>query len=234
MLIHICIRHCLPINIDRKGINMEQNMIKVPAKANSAINLKVLPGHFATSHSHISQYVDMTTLKSRLSEATLAANVLAQKYSSSTFVDTIVCMDGCEVIGSFMAERLTQQGIMSVNTHKTISVVTPEIHTNGQLIFRDNLQPMIKDRHIVLLIASATTGMTIEQSLKCLEYYGGIVEGISAIFSASHEVDGHEIDSIFTADDLDNYQTYAVMECPMCAAKQKLDGIVNGYGYSRL
>lgn len=213
---------------------MEHNMIKVPAKANSAINLKVLPGHFATSHSHISQYVDMTTLKCRLSEATLAANVLAQRYSSSTFVDTIVCMDGCEVIGSFMAERLTQQGIMSVNTHKTISVVTPEIHTNGQLIFRDNLQPMIKDRHIVLLIASATTGMTIEQSLKCLEYYGGIVEGISAIFSASSEVAGHEIDSIFSADDLDNYQTFNVTECPMCQAKQKLDAIVNGYGYSRL
>ncbi|MCR4717086.1 MAG: phosphoribosyltransferase [Lachnospiraceae bacterium] len=213
---------------------MDQNMIKIPAKANSAINLKVMLGHFATSHSHISQYVDMTTLKCRLNEATLAANVLAQKYSSSTYVDTIVCMDGCEVIGSFMAERLTQQGVMSINRHKTISVVTPEIHTNGQLIFRDNLQPMVTNKHIILLIASATTGKTIEQSLKCLEYYGGIVEGISAIFSASSTVAGYEVDSIFTADDLDNYQTYEVTECPMCAAKQKLDGIVNGYGYSRL
>ena len=62
---------------------METNAIKVPSKVNSALNLKVLPGHFATSHSHINFYVDMTTLKCRLSEATLAAKIMAHKYSSS-------------------------------------------------------------------------------------------------------------------------------------------------------
>ena len=31
--------------------------------------LKVTPGHFATNHAHINYYIDMTTLKTRLSEA---------------------------------------------------------------------------------------------------------------------------------------------------------------------
>ncbi len=210
------------------------NMIKVPAKVNSSINLKLLKGHFATSHSHISQYVDMTTLKSRFNEATLAAKVLADKYTTSTYVDTIVCMDGTEVIGAFMAERMTEQGVMSINSHKTISVVTPEIHTTGQLIFRDNLQPMIKNKHIVLLIASATTGKTILHSVRCLEFYGGIIEGVSALFSASNNVGGHEVDSIFTVEDLDNYHSYDAADCPMCREGKKLDALVNGYGYSLL
>lgn len=213
---------------------MEQNTIKVPAKVNSALNLKVIPGHFATSHSHINYYVDMTTLKSRLSEATMAAKIIAQRYSSSTPVDTIICMDGCEVIGAFLAEQLTQQGIMSLNSHKTISVVTPEVHSNGQLIFRDNLQSMVKDKNIILLLASATTGKTIQKSLECIQYYGGIIQGISAIFSASNQVAGIEVDSIFHAEDLMGYQTYDPSVCPICKSGKKLDAIVNGYGYSKL
>ena len=42
---------------------------KVPSKINNRINLKVVPGHFATNHSHINFYMDMTTLKVRHSEA---------------------------------------------------------------------------------------------------------------------------------------------------------------------
>ena len=42
---------------------------KVPSKTNSKINLKVVPGHFATTSSHINFYMDMTTLKVRQKEA---------------------------------------------------------------------------------------------------------------------------------------------------------------------
>jgi orotate phosphoribosyltransferase len=213
---------------------MEQNIIKVPAQVNSALNLKVIPGHFATSHSHINYYIDMTTIKCRLSESQMAARIFAQRYSTSTPVDTVICMDGCDVIGACLAEELSRQGIMSLNAHKTIYVVTPEIHSNGQLIFRDNLQSMVKGKNIILLLASATTGKTIQKSLQCIQYYGGIVQGVSAIFSASHNVAGIEVDSIFTAEDLAQYQTYDPMQCPQCKAGKALDAIVNGYGYSRL
>ena len=213
---------------------METNAIKVPSKANSTLHLKVIPGHFATSHSHINYYIDITTMKSRLSEASLAAKIIAQKYSTSTLVDTIVCMDGCEVIGALLAERLSEQGIMMLNTHRTISVVTPEVHSNGQLIFRDNLQPMIKGKNIILLLATATTGKTIEKSLECIQYYGGTVQGISALFSASTEVDHIEVDSIFHVDDLMGYQTYRPTECPFCKDGKPLDAIVNAFGYSQL
>ena len=43
-------------------------------------------------------------------------------------IDTIVCLDGCEVIGAFLASELSRSGVLSTNAHKTIYVVTPEFN----------------------------------------------------------------------------------------------------------
>ena len=48
------------------------NMVKLPTKK-SDLFLRVAKGHFATSHSHINYYIDVTTQKSRLSEAKAVA-----------------------------------------------------------------------------------------------------------------------------------------------------------------
>lgn len=213
---------------------MESRMIKIPAKWNRKIELKAIPGHFATNHSHINYYLDMTPIKYRHTEAQLVAKEMVKKYNHTTAVDTIVCMDGCEVIGAYLAEELTAAGIMSLNSHECVNVITPEINSSGQLIFRDNTQPMVRDKHIVLVLASATTGKTIHQCLEGLRYYGGIVEGISALFSAVSKIDDVEIDTIFTSKDVEGYQTFKPGQCPYCDAQTKLDAIVNSYGYSKI
>ncbi|EET62521.1 hypothetical protein BRYFOR_05556 [Marvinbryantia formatexigens DSM 14469] len=213
---------------------MESRVIRIPSKTDSNVVLRVIPGHFVTNHSHINYYVDMTFLKARKSEAEGAARILARNYENTTYIDTIVCMDGCEIIGAYLAEQLTRNGIMSMNSHKTMYVVSPEIHTGGQLIFRDNMQGMIRDKHVLLMLATASTGITIKRAVECIRYYGGIVEGAAALFSATGEVDGVKVSSLFTAEDIPDYKMYHATECPMCRANQKLDAIVNSYGYSRM
>ena len=84
-----------------------QDMIKIQLKENSNVVLKAIPGHFITPNSHVNYYLDMTTIKSRLSEASAAAKELSRKINPETIVDTIVCMDGCEIIGAYLAEELT-------------------------------------------------------------------------------------------------------------------------------
>ena len=121
-----------------------------------------------------------------------------------------------------------------MNAHKTIYVVTPEFNPNGQMIFRDNLKPEIYGKNILLLLASATTGKTVRNSIECIEYYGGILQGISSIFSAVDSIDGHRIDSLFRAEDIPNYQAYTHSDCPMCKAGEAVEAIVNGYGYSEI
>ena len=48
---------------------MESRMTKISARGDKKIQLKVIPGHFATPQSHITHYLDLTTMRSRSSEA---------------------------------------------------------------------------------------------------------------------------------------------------------------------
>ncbi len=212
---------------------METRMFKVYAKADPAVSLKVIPGHFATNHSHINYYIDLTTLKARQNEAQAAARLLAY-YSNYSIVDTIVCLDGCEVIGAYLAEELTKAGVRSINEHKTIYIATPEYHTGGQLIFRDNMQMMVRDKNILLLLATATTGKTLNQSIECIEYYGGKISAINAIFSAVDEVEGQPVNAVFHKDDIPDYQSCAMHDCPLCKEGRRIDALVNSFGCSKL
>ena len=211
-----------------------QDMIKVSLKGNDKVVLKAIPGHFITPNSHVNYYLDMTTIKSRLSEASAAAEELSKRISPDTIVDTIVCMDGCEIIGAYLAEDLTKAGVISINYHKTIYITTPEVASTGQMVFRDNIQPMIKGKNILLLMASATTGQTLSKAIQALNYYGATISGISAIFSAANSSMGIEIKSLFTIKDLPDYKAYAPEGCSMCKDKKTIDAFANAYGYSKL
>ena len=88
------------------------------------LNLKYLPtsrgksplrfaeGHFATNHSHINYYFDITYQKTRLSEARDSAYHLVSHFINDTPVDTILCLDGTAVLGTCVAEELTKSGLL--------------------------------------------------------------------------------------------------------------------------
>ena len=149
---------------------MEERMFKLISRKGNVV-LKVIPGHFATSNSHVNYYLDMTTLKSRQSEAEEAARVLVTQYITSTVVDTILCLDGTQIIGAYLAQELNRSGFMSINAHQTIYIITPEYDGFGQMIFRDNLQPMVRGKHVLILMSSVTTGITVQRSAECIQYY---------------------------------------------------------------
>lgn len=214
---------------------MEERMVKFYSKDSSKVALHAVPGHFATSHSHINYYIDITSLKIRVNEAREVASVIASKFTHSVHVDTIVCMDGTEVIGSFLAQEFERRGILSTtNRHETVYVVTPEFNSNNQMIFRDNNMLAIKGKHVLLLLATTTTGVTIRRCLECIQYYGGIVEGVSSIFSTIGQIENYEVESVFGVDDLPGYAAYDQHDCPFCKKGIPLEAMVNGFGYSKL
>jgi len=208
--------------------------IKVPSAADPNVFLKVVPGHFATATAHISCYMDITTLKTRCSEARGIAELLAQRFTTDTLVDTIVCLDDTQVIGAFLAEELTKTGILNRNAHKTIYVITPEYSSKGQMIFRDNMQMAIKGKNVLVLLGSVNTGGTLATAIDSMQYYGAVVTGAAAIFSAVDEIDGIRLQAVFHPSDVGNYASYQHGTCPMCARGEKLDALVNSYGYSEL
>jgi len=207
---------------------------KVYSKKHPDIALKIIPGHFVTPNSHINYYVDMTTMKTRQAEAKAVAGAMSKAYIATTIVDTIVCMDGTEVIGAYLADELSKAGILSMNQHKTIYVVTPEYDQLGQIIFRDNMTMMVENKHVLLLLASMTTGKTVNRAIEGINYYGGNITGVSAIFSAGTSVAGHTINSLFDKSDIPDYISYNPESCKMCQEGHKITAICNGFGYSEV
>ena len=138
------------------------------------------------------------------------------------------------LLAQILAQELADSSVASVNSGKDIDILTPEINSNGQMIFRDDAQKKIWNKQILLLISSASTGWSIERFARCLDYYSGKLVGACALFSAIDEIIGIKVDSIFTEEDIPDYHTYAASECPMCKSKQKIDALVNAFGYSKL
>lgn len=196
--------------------------------------LRYARGHFATNHSHINYYIDITFQKTRLSEARDSARQLVNHFVNNTLVDTILCLDGTAVLGTCVAQELTKSGFQTINQHQTIYVVEPEYNGNSQMIFRENIQPMIRGKHVLVLMASVTTGFTAMKSVEAIGYYGGQVAGIASLYRAVDEVAGYPVKSVYSVEDLPDYASYDFHECPYCKQGRKLDALVNSYGYSSL
>ena len=200
----------------------------------SNLYLRIARGHFATSHSHTNYYIDVTKQKSRLSEAKAVGAELAAHYIGSSIVDTVLCLDGTEVIGACLANELTKTSYAGLNSNQTINILTPEYTSGSQLLFRDSISPMITGNHVLILAASVVTGFTARGAIEAIRYYGGEVVGVCSIFAIADECMGYPVRSIFDLKDLKDYVSYGSHECPMCKAGQRIDALINRFGYSKL
>ena len=207
---------------------MEPRFFKIPVCVGD-VSLHVAQGHFATRNSHTNYFVDVTRQQSCLKEAEAVAQQLAQRnLTHHTLVDTILCMDGTRVIGTCLAQNLTQGGYRSINSGQEINVLRENVSHNGKLIFRDNARFMLEGKNILILLASVTTGGTVRKAIDCVKYYQGKVAGIAAIYSHL------PVTSLFDTNDLPGYASYLPEECPLCKQKQELDAVVDKFGYAAL
>ncbi len=218
-------------------MSLDSKIVKFYAqKKNTDLPLKAIPGHFITNHSHINYFMELTSTKTVYREAKVAADVLSRKYKNQIPVDTILCMDGTEVIGTLLAEKLADSHLgRGTHAKKEVAIVTPEQNANtSQLIFRDNYKPLIQNRDCIVLMASITTGFTVHKAIETIQFYGGVPRGVSSIFSNINQMDGVAIDSIFDVSVLPDYRSYDYTNCPYCKQGIKVDALVNRNGYSML
>ena len=215
--------------------SFEDRMVKYYSSEDSNVTINAVQGHFATSHSHINYYVDVTRMKIRVKEAEEAASVLRSKLLHRvTVVDTIVCLDGTEMIGGFLARELERGGFEMTNEHETTYIIRPEENSVHQYMFRQNNRKAIEGKNVVILAATLTTGETVRRIMECVKYYGGTVTGIVCIFSTLSNANGERVYSLFDARDLPGYTAFSQQNCPYCARKMPIEAMVNGYGYSSL
>lgn len=212
---------------------MEPKFVNLPISVGD-VTLRVAKGHFATKHSHINYFIDVTKQQSSLREAEAVARELAQRQLSYTMIDTILCMDGTRVIGTCLAQQLCQGGYRSVNGGKDIYLLRDNTSANGQLMFRENARFMLEGKNVLVLLASITTGGNVQKGMRCVRYYGGNVAGIASIYSHVKAVDGVPVTSLFDTKDLPGYASYSQEECPLCRQGLEVDAVVDKFGYSLL
>jgi orotate phosphoribosyltransferase len=75
---------------------------------------------------------------------------------------------------------------------------------------------------------------TVLDTVETIAYYGGHAVGIAAIFATVDTVEGLPVRCLFNPNDLPGYTTSDAAACPLCKAGQRLDAIVNSFGYSKL
>ena len=93
---------------------------------------------------------------------------------------------------------------------------------------------MIEGKNVLILAASVVTGYTAKSAIEAISYYGGRVAGISSIFATQSSFMGYDVVSAFDPNDLPGYSTHTPGECPMCRQGQRIDGLVNSFGISKL
>ena len=199
-----------------------KNYVKIQSARYPDVILRAVPGHFITPHAHVNYYLDFTPLKFRSSEAHAAAKALSSVHYFSTPVDTIIALEGTEIIAGYLADELTQAGVLCKNS------------SEGQLIFRDSLLPWIKEKNVLLLFSAITTGSNAAQAIESLRYYGASITGISALFSLATSIAGMTIYSIFSQQDLPDYKAFSADRCGLCESRKPVDAICNGFGYTML
>ncbi len=94
-------------------------MIEVHASGDEKIQLKVIPGRFATPQLHISDYLEMTTMKTRCAQASQDCKISFHeiRHFHTCGLDDLFWT---ALVGAFLAEELAKAGVLSMNAHKTI------------------------------------------------------------------------------------------------------------------
>lgn len=211
------------------------NIYTITSEKSDRVFIHVMKGHFISSNNHINYYIGTSDIKHNHNVSVDAAMILAEYYNTNGIdVDTVLCLYETQSLGAYLAHELGRPNMMQPNPDGSIYIVGSEYDAAGNLIFRDNLRRMIKDKNVVILISCITSGRTVERAMESVSYYGGNTVGISSAFSAKDEIGGVKVNTIFNTDDVVDYVSYPAHDCPLCKEGLPVDAISNGYGYSKL
>jgi orotate phosphoribosyltransferase len=214
---------------------MDKPIYTIVSHRSERVFIHAMPGHFISSSKHLNYYVGTSDIKHNHDVSVDAAMLMARFYAERSIeVDTVLCLYETQALGAYLAHELSRPNMLNPNPNNTVYVLGPEYDAQGNIIFRDNLRKLITNKRVVLLISCITSGKTIQRAMESVAYYGGTVVGITSIFSAVDKINGVDVNTIFSKEDLPAYESYPSTECPHCRAGERVDAISNGYGYSLL
>ena len=216
-------------------IVMDKPIYTIKSNKDERVFIHAMPGHFISASSHLNYYIGTSDIKHNHDVSVDAAMLMSQYYTERGIcVDSVLCLYETQALGAYLAHELARPNMLNPNPDRSVYVLGPEYDASGNIIFRDNLKKLIRGKNVVVLISCITSGKTVARAMESVSYYGGRVAGVASIFSAVENINGVEVNTIFTKADVPGYEAYAPNVCPHCKAGERVDAIANGYGYSLL
>ena len=159
---------------------------------------------------------------------------MSSNLATAAPIDTIICMDGCEALGAYVADKLSGYGVSTNNEFGTYNIITPDFDDSGAMIVTDDIQKMLKGKNILILLATAMQGKTLGRVLSTVTEFGGRIIGISVIFAMVDNLDGYPVNAVFSKEDLPDFTLDEDKNCDLCAKKVPIDGIITRYGLRKV
>ena len=156
------------------------SVYKLTSPRNENVFIHLVKGHFVSANNHINYYIGTSDVKHNHDVSVDTAMLLSEYYNSNEIqADTVLCLYETQALGAYLAHELSRPNMYRYDSKREIYVVGSEYDSSGNIIFRDNLVRMIKDKNVIVLISAITSGKTVERAMESVQYYGGNVIGIS-------------------------------------------------------
>lgn len=211
------------------------DVYKLTSPRNENVFIHLVKGHFVSANNHINYYIGTSDVKHNHDVSVDTAMLLSEYYNTNEIQpDTVLCLYETQTLGAYLAHELSRPNMYRYDSKREIYVVGSEYDASGNIIFRDNLVRMIKNKNVIVLISAITSGKTVERAMESVQYYGGNVIGISSVFSAVDTINDIHVNTIFSGREIPDYRAYQSHDCPLCREGVPVMAIVNSYGYSVL
>lgn len=160
-----------------------------------------------TAQEEISMNFCISTRELRLSAklAKEAARALAQPYHTGALVDLILCEEGCEAVGAFLAAELGGGSVLSLNRGSDIHIGTLRL-SEQETCTREELP--LRGKSILLLTDLLMSPKRARRAADYILGSGAALSGVCALFGVPGEVEKRKIQCLFEASDLPGFYTW--------------------------
>ncbi|MBQ3903469.1 MAG: hypothetical protein II744_00710, partial [Eubacterium sp.] len=128
---------------------MNNEIYTLTHSRNDRVFIHIMTGHFVSANNHINYYIGTSDIKHNHNVSVDAAMLLSEYYNANGIqVDTVLCLYETQTLGAYLAHELARPNMFRPNPSQTVYVIGAEYDASGNLIFRDNLKKMIRDKNV--------------------------------------------------------------------------------------
>ncbi|MDD2955337.1 MAG: hypothetical protein PHD67_03355 [Oscillospiraceae bacterium] len=186
-------------------------------KHQSGLYLTVTREHAAEPGCHMNRRVGTAGLRHSGKLAREAARLLAAPYQAGALVELILCEQGCEVVGSFLACELSGGNALSLNRGCDIRVAAFRWEEERPVL----LEPEPLSGQSVLLLADRL--FPPDKALCCAQWAAAqeaALSGVCALFGTPGKVGWRRVHCLFSAVEVPGFHFWPEEECPLCRAEK--------------